>query len=41
MILPMFRVLKLDLGVEVFMLGLSISVFMFPFSITQLFLFHR
>jgi ACDE family multidrug resistance protein len=37
MILPMFKVLKLDFGVNVLLLGLSITVFMVPFSITQLF----
>ena len=37
MILPMFNVLKSDFNVEVFLLGLSVTVYMVPFSITQLF----
>lgn len=37
MILPMFRVLKSDFGIEVLLLSLSITVFMVPFSVTQLF----
>ena len=37
MILPMFRVLKHDFAVNVFLLGLSITLFMVPFAVTQLF----
>ena len=37
MILPMFRSLRESYGIGAFMLGLSITMFMIPFSIFQLF----
>lgn len=37
MIMPMFKVLKNDFQVEIFMLSLSITLYMIPFSIMQLF----
>lgn len=37
MIMPMFKALKAEFQVEIFMLSLSITLYMVPFSIFQLF----
>ena len=37
MVFPMFKALKLEFGIDVLLLGLSVTLFMIPFCITQLF----